>query len=195
MQVFYCIEDENAPEAIITYLETNFPDVMFTNLYKMHAFPKGLSMFGMQIKSFSVLFSTFEEVLYLDTDIYPITDPSVIFDAKPYLATGALFWPDMCSFKSTRREMWDIFQLPQPSSWPTLKSNEKLTWTSTCDPATPFEIQGGDMVINKRKVWQALVLAVFINKNYEYFYNHMIYGDKFSYSFADVYIYSIFNGK
>jgi len=47
-----------------------------------------------QYKIISILFSSFEDVLFLDSDAFPIFDPDQLFDADPFLTTGMVLWPD-----------------------------------------------------------------------------------------------------
>ncbi|KAF8307448.1 hypothetical protein DL93DRAFT_2087974 [Clavulina sp. PMI_390] len=51
-----------------------------------------------QIKAESIVASSFEEVLYLDSDNVPLRDPEHLFDAPLYAGKGqpgAVFWPDI----------------------------------------------------------------------------------------------------
>ena len=47
-----------------------------------------------QWKAFVMLFSSFEEILFLDADSMPIKKPDAVFDSKVYRDTGAILWPD-----------------------------------------------------------------------------------------------------
>lgn len=48
------------------------------------------------IKCLSILKSTFDEVLYLDSDNVPLADPTFLFNDRGYLTKGrAVFWPDI----------------------------------------------------------------------------------------------------
>ncbi|KAF8540867.1 mannosyltransferase putative-domain-containing protein, partial [Trichophaea hybrida] len=47
-----------------------------------------------QLKSLALIFSTFERVLYLDSDSIPIMDPTPLFTTKPFTDTGLVLWPD-----------------------------------------------------------------------------------------------------
>ena len=47
-----------------------------------------------QWKIFTILFSSFEEVLFLDADSMPIMNPDFIFDSDVYKENGAILWPD-----------------------------------------------------------------------------------------------------
>jgi hypothetical protein len=43
---------------------------------------------------FSLLHSSFQQVLMLDCDLVPLADPARLFDAPDYAANRNLFWPD-----------------------------------------------------------------------------------------------------
>ena len=47
-----------------------------------------------QWKAFVMLFSSFEEILFLDADSIPIKNPDAVFESKVYHDTGAVLWPD-----------------------------------------------------------------------------------------------------
>ena len=47
-----------------------------------------------QWKVFTILFSSFKEIIFLDADDMPIRNPDVIFDSAVYRENGAILWPD-----------------------------------------------------------------------------------------------------
>lgn len=47
-----------------------------------------------EMKGASILHSSFDQVLFLDTDNVPARDPTVLFDSQPFKETGAVFWKD-----------------------------------------------------------------------------------------------------
>lgn len=49
---------------------------------------------GYQVKAFVMLMSSFEEILFLDADSFPIVDPEPFFDSEPFKTTGMITWPD-----------------------------------------------------------------------------------------------------
>lgn len=49
---------------------------------------------GYQFKVFAMLFSSFEEFLFLDADNIVVTNPDVIFDSDAFSKDGAVLWPD-----------------------------------------------------------------------------------------------------
>ncbi|KAK5049107.1 hypothetical protein LTR84_005530 [Exophiala bonariae] len=54
----------------------------------------GLSIDHYQYKIMAVLFSSFEQVLLLDSDAFPLHDPLSIFGEEPFNTTGMVVWPD-----------------------------------------------------------------------------------------------------
>jgi hypothetical protein len=61
---------------------------------KEYTLTKLLIHIRFQIKAAAVINSSFKEILYLDSDNLPATDPSFLFETEEYKSTGALFWPD-----------------------------------------------------------------------------------------------------
>lgn len=49
---------------------------------------------GYQLKVNSILFSSFEQILFLDADNVPIQNPDSIFKARTFTDTGVIMWPD-----------------------------------------------------------------------------------------------------
>ena len=47
-----------------------------------------------QWKGFVMLFSSFQEFIFLDADSMPIKNPDPMFESKAYRDTGAILWPD-----------------------------------------------------------------------------------------------------
>src|SRR4051794_2048387 len=39
-------------------------------------------------------FSSFEEVLFLDSDAFPVQEPEALLDCEPFTTTGLVLWPD-----------------------------------------------------------------------------------------------------
>ncbi|KAF8318463.1 hypothetical protein DL93DRAFT_389925 [Clavulina sp. PMI_390] len=63
-----------------------------------------------QIKADAIIYSSFEEVLYLDSDNIPLRDPTYLFDSPVYAGVGqpgVVFWPDI--FKDhPRNAIWRL---------------------------------------------------------------------------------------
>ncbi|KAL8948470.1 MAG: hypothetical protein Q9222_005346 [Ikaeria aurantiellina] len=49
---------------------------------------------GYQLKISSILFSSFEQILFLDADNVPVQNPDRVFKAEKFVDTGVIMWPD-----------------------------------------------------------------------------------------------------
>ncbi|KAE8350682.1 mannosyltransferase putative-domain-containing protein [Aspergillus coremiiformis] len=47
-----------------------------------------------QLKVFAVLFSSFEEVVWMDADCFPLDKPEILLNHEPFTSTGLVTWPD-----------------------------------------------------------------------------------------------------
>ena len=47
-----------------------------------------------QLKALAILLSSFETILYLDSDCFPVVDPAEILSSEPFTSTGLITWPD-----------------------------------------------------------------------------------------------------
>ncbi|KAJ5546425.1 hypothetical protein N7494_004010 [Penicillium frequentans] len=47
-----------------------------------------------QLKIFAVLFSSFEEIVWMDADCFPLGKPEDLLDSEPYTSSGLVTWPD-----------------------------------------------------------------------------------------------------
>jgi alpha 1,2-mannosyltransferase len=107
------------------------------------------------------------QIIMLDSDNVPVRDPSFLLESGQYLRTGSLFWPDFWSGEWT----WGSISSWHPI-WRILQLNPKEYEHQTQE--------SGQLVINKKKAWKALMLATYLNLHYNYFYNdlEMLMGDK-----------------
>ncbi|HYF35004.1 MAG TPA: glycosyltransferase family 9 protein [Prosthecobacter sp.] len=113
------------------------------------------------LKPYSILHSSFEEVLYLDADSFPVRDPSSLFESHTYRAEGCVFWPDL-GITEASRPIWEVMGIayrPEP------------------------EFETGQMVIDKRRCREPLQLALWMYQHAGIFYS-MIWGDKDTFRFA-----------
>lgn len=66
-----------------------------------------------QLKVFAMLFSSFEEILWIDADAFPLYKPEEIFDADPFKSTGLITWPDFWA-SSVSPAYFALSQQPEP---------------------------------------------------------------------------------
>ncbi|KKA29428.1 hypothetical protein TD95_002686 [Thielaviopsis punctulata] len=106
-----------------------------------------------QYKVLSILFSSFQELLFLDADAWPVRDISPVFDNEPFLSTGLIVWPDF----------W------HPTVWPGF-------YDLIDQPVTNFtgrrSSESGMILYNKAIHADSLLLATYYNwYGPNYFYN------------------------
>ena len=111
-------------------------------------------------KIVALTFSSFQEVLLMDSDNIVLRDPASLFQSEPYRGNGSVLWMDFWRGSSA------------PDLQAVLGHATKLRHTH----------ESGQMVLDKKKTWSALRLALFMNAHSEVFYpltvNYMGLGDK-----------------
>ena len=97
-----------------------------------------------QLKSLAMLFSSFAEVMYLDSDSIPLVDPSEFFSTEPYRSSGLVIWPDF--WIATESPLfYAIAGMPFPSNLPKTSS------------------EAGQLLVNKHTHLKTLLLAIYYN--------------------------------
>lgn len=119
------------------------------------------------IKVLAIFHSSFNEVLWLDSDNAPIREPSFLFDDPEYLQLDSLFWRDVSGADRARvwhpeAAVWQLFEVP-------------------ANDAEEFET--GQLLINKTRCWVPLSFTLFLNMNSAFYYRFM-YGDKDTFRMA-----------
>ena len=98
-----------------------------------------------QLKVLAILFSTFETVLYLDSDCMALRDPAELIETEPFLSRGFLSWGDYW-IATEDPVFYKIAGLPDfPKHLPARSS------------------ESGQMVISKNKHLDSLLLAAYYN--------------------------------
>ncbi|CAD0093483.1 unnamed protein product [Aureobasidium mustum] len=117
-------------------------------------FIQGFKVTHYQLKSLAMLLSSFEHVLYLDSDSIPLLNPETeLFASEPYTSAGLVIWPDFW-ISTESPSFYTVTGLGRmPSGLPKSSS------------------EAGQLLINKRKHIKTLLLAIYYN----------IYGPDFYY--------------
>lgn len=97
-----------------------------------------------QYKTFALLFSSFEDVLFLDADAFPAHNPDVLLTTEPYKSTGLVTWPDFW-VSTTSHYFYEIAGIPVPP----LDSRRSS--------------ESGIMIYSKRLQAESLLLATYYN--------------------------------
>ena len=91
-----------------------------------------------QWKVFVMLFSSFEELIFLDADNMPIKNPDGIFESKVYRDTGAILWPDYWKHTGTP---WLPFVIGISDEASEMLQEER-------------SVESGQLVWDKRRHWK-----------------------------------------
>ncbi|BFZ58886.1 mannosyltransferase [Savitreella phatthalungensis] len=101
-------------------------------------------LYNYQLKVFALLFSSFEEVLFLDADAWPVKDPEQLFESEPFKSTGYVLWPDFWAI-SPSQHFYDIIGSTMPSMYRQASS------------------ETGEILISKRMHGKSLLLSAYWN--------------------------------
>jgi alpha 1,2-mannosyltransferase len=118
-----------------------------------------------EIKIIAIIQSRFKRVLFLDTDNFPLRDPTFMFNEMQTCGYNAVLWPDMWETAQGRNFLEDIFDVPVPP---------------TTDVRLSLQYETGQMLFDKEKSWEALHVIYFMNMNHDYFFR-FVQGDKETY--------------
>ena len=98
-----------------------------------------------QLKVLAMLFSSFEKILFLDSDCFPLSDPKELFTSEPFKSKGFLSWPDY----------WVATEDP---------SFYTIAGLATFPKGVPARSsETGQMMIDKSKHLSSLLLATYYN--------------------------------
>ena len=98
-----------------------------------------------QLKVLAILFSSYENVLFLDSDCIPLHDPNLLLTAEPYTTHGFVSWPDYW-IATEDPAFYTIAGFPEYPSGLPLRSSE-----------------AGQLLISKRTHLPSLILAAYYN--------------------------------
>jgi len=97
-----------------------------------------------QYKIFAILLSSFQNILFLDSDAFPIHDPSPLFSTRPYTSHGLVIWPDIWG-NSISSHYYHIAGIPE------VPVSQRLS------PET------GQVMIDKHRHRESLLMMVYYN--------------------------------
>ncbi|KAJ5692265.1 hypothetical protein N7462_001688 [Penicillium macrosclerotiorum] len=110
----------------------------------MNAVPGAAKIEKYQLKPFAMLFSSFEEILFLDADAFPIAKPESLFENEPFKSTKMLTWPDFWA-----------------------SSASPYYYEISSQAVTPMDsrqsTESGEMLISKKTHLRTLLLCTYYN--------------------------------
>lgn len=107
---------------------------------------------GFQYKIFALLFSSFDEVLFLDADVVAIQNPDGLFDSAPFREKGMITWPDLWATSVS-----PIFYLITGQTEPPLVGERAST-------------ESGQLMVNRRTHLETLLVASYYNYWADWYY-------------------------
>ena len=106
--------------------------------------PHDVEITKYQFKVFAMIFSSFEEILFLDADAFPIHNPEELFSSELFKEHGLISWPDFWA-SSTSEYYYTIAQQSIPSMGERASS------------------ETGELLISKKTHQRFLLLATYYN--------------------------------
>ncbi|KAH8427253.1 alpha-mannosyltransferase [Aspergillus melleus] len=97
-----------------------------------------------QLKVFAILFSSFEEVVWMDADCFPLDKPEILLNHEPFQSTGMVVWPDF--WTSTVSPLYYNISRQQMPPMSERQSSET-----------------GEILISKKTHYRTLLLAAYYN--------------------------------
>ncbi|MEJ0012390.1 MAG: hypothetical protein WDM94_07105 [Bauldia sp.] len=116
---------------------------------------------GVTIKPVAIRRSSFQEVMWIDCDSFPLRDPAFLFEDPEYVAKGSMFWRDVAGVD--RSTIW----YPLSPVWPLFN----------VAPNDAEEFETGQLLLNKDKCWAELGLTLHFNADQKT-YAAIVVGDK-----------------
>lgn len=174
------LEIQKSDEQFCAFVASEFADVRCIFLkdhFDAKLLKKKYKFSGFQYKALALLISSFENVLLLDADNYPVKNIDDVFDDETYKQKGLIVWPDFWRrftnpifYESAninidlKQKVHDfVFELKDPQA--NDDGDEQINrimheYKGTLpDPSS----ETGEMLFNKRKHFKTLVLSLFYN--------------------------------
>lgn len=108
---------------------------------------------GWALKPLLPLLSSFEQMIMLDADCYPVFDPARLWDHPAISETAAAFWPDNAGNADGRPlsgDQWALFGMRTP-----FLANHGF--------------EAGQMYVDKRRSWHAVQVAAWLSDRFKEF--------------------------
>lgn len=133
--------DEEICENVLPTL--NAKCLVLSDIFR--AAESGVAIDRYQYKIMAILFSSFEEVLLLDSDAFPIYNPLSLFEQEPFKSTGMVVWPDFWYASESPY----YFEIAKIEDIPALN-------TRAC-------VESGQLMYSKSKHSMSIMLAAYYN--------------------------------
>jgi len=88
------VDDYNVTFCEDLYPQLNARCILMADVLNGNKYDRKIEIKTYQFKIIAMLFSSFEEILFLDADNIPVSNPDVLFTSEPFKETGMITWPD-----------------------------------------------------------------------------------------------------
>lgn len=143
---------------------------------------KKLNVKGYQLKALALIASSFERVLYLDSDVFSVENPDALFDSELFQRYGMITWPDFWR-RTTSPALYS--SLDRQYSWTPVRflndyftphellydkealkdPKEKVNLHDLKGTLPDWSTEAGMLLINKSTHFSTLLLALYYNVN------------------------------
>ncbi len=156
VEVFLATAEEYEPLICDTVFPSlNAKCIILTDLLKSSKISFQFEHF--QLKIFAILFSSFENVLFLDADSFPVRQPEELFASEPFTSHHLVLWPD--------------YWIPTFSPY-----FSQISGVSESLLMSRPTIEAGQILVDKARHWKTLMLAAYYNAYGEYYYDLITQG-------------------
>lgn len=181
VEVFIPTEEEYEPDFCEVVLPRyNARCIKISSIFDEEAL-KDVKITGYQYKSIALLASSFENAFLLDSDNYPVKNPDPIFDSEVYLSNTMITWPDYWRrttspkyYQITGKKIGKQVRFlddedtdPKYYTKSTEVSDEdlreKVQFHNREGTIKEWTTESGQMLINKKIHFRALLLALYYN--------------------------------
>ncbi|KAK6543923.1 hypothetical protein TWF694_000641 [Orbilia ellipsospora] len=135
--------DDHVCDVILPSL--NAACILLSDIFESAKIDMAISQY--QFKIMPILFSSFEDVLLLDCDSFPVTDPLRVFKEEPFRSTGMIVWPDFWQ-ASESPHFFEVIQLDR-DELPSLNVRAS--------------VESGQLMYSKAKHSKSIMLATYYN--------------------------------
>lgn len=147
-------------------LTSIYPNTVFNDLAGEHNIMQvtfDAFQINYQLKTAAIINSRWAELFLLDSDNIPVIDPADLWESPTYNEYRTIFWPDIARTRP-RNPAWAI--------------------TNTLCRMDEFELESGQLLVDKARFWYHLQLAAHMNNDPDRYYDQFLLGDKDTFRFA-----------
>lgn len=153
--------------------------VLFDTIFDKEVLKK-LGAKGYQLKAMAMIGASFENLMYLDSDIFSVKNPDLLFTSDVFKEYGMITWPDFWR-RTTSPKLYDIvgleiggvvrflndFYTPIERVYKKeeLKDLELVNFHDRDGTIPDWSTEAGLLLINKKTHFNTLLLALYYNIN------------------------------